>query len=82
MVIYQDRDVSLDVTINGGSSNMQVRGLIYAPSAQVRVNGSSGTITVDQIIASTFNINGNGGTINIAQDEDFLPALVLAGLVE
>ena len=82
MVIYQDRDVTLDVTINGGSSNMQVRGLIYAPSAQIRVNGSSGTITVDQVIASTFNINGGGGTINVAQDAGFLPELELAGLVE
>jgi Flp pilus assembly protein TadG len=82
MVIYQDRDVALDVTINGGSSDMQVRGLIYAPAAQIRVNGSTGTITVDQIIASTFNVNGSDGTINVAQDAGFLPELNLAGLVE
>jgi Flp pilus assembly protein TadG len=82
MVIYQDRDVDEDVVLNGGSTDMAVRGLIYAPAAEIRVNGSGATVTVDQIIASTFNINGGGGTISIEQDSDFLPELVLAGLVE
>jgi hypothetical protein len=83
MVIYQDRDVTLDVEIHGGSSNMDVRGIIYAPTAHVFAEGSSGTLTMDQVIASTFRVKGEtGSTINIAYDSDFLPGYRVAGLVE
>jgi hypothetical protein len=82
MVIFQDRAVTLDVEIHGGGSNSFVRGVIYAPSAHVFVQGNTGTLTVDQVIASTFAARGNGGTINIAYDEDFIPSFRYAGLTE
>jgi hypothetical protein len=81
-VIYQDRAVTLDVEIHGGGSHSFVRGIIYAPTAHVLVRGNTGTLTVDQVIASTFEARGNGGTINVAYDEDFLPDFRFAGLVE
>jgi Flp pilus assembly protein TadG len=82
MVIYQDRDLSLTVEIHGGGSNSQVRGIVYAPRAHVFARGNAGTLTLDQIIAWTFEVRGNGGTINVAYDEDFLPLNRYAGLVE
>lgn len=71
-----------DVTINGGSSEMEVAGTIYVPDGQVRVNGSGGTIIVDQIIADQFQVTGKGGTIRVLYREPFLFKLIAAGLVE
>jgi hypothetical protein len=82
MVVFQDRDITLGVQIEGGSSDMQVRGIVYAPSANVSVRGNAGTVTLDQVIASTFEIRGNGGTINVEYDATFLPDFTGAGLVE
>jgi hypothetical protein len=82
MVIYQDRDVTLDVEIHGGGSLAEVRGVIYAPSAHVLAQGNAGTLTLDQVIASTFAIRGNGGNINVAYDANFIPSYTYAGLVE
>ena len=97
-VLYQDRDLPTpptllcdtsdggsalcDVRIVGGASDMDVRGIVYAPSSHVSARGSTGTLTIDQVIADTFEIRGNGGTINVANDTDFLPTLEFAGLVE
>ena len=66
LVVFQDRNYNIngdDVTINGGSSAMQVRGTIYVPNGDVKINGSSGSMTVDQVIGYTFQITGNGGSI-------------------
>jgi hypothetical protein len=82
MVIYQDRDVTLDVEVHGGGSLSEVRGVIYAPTAHIFARGNTGTLTLDQAIASTFEIRGNGGNINVAYDADFIPAHHYAGLVE
>jgi hypothetical protein len=95
-VIYQDRDLPVvtpcddanegstacEVEIVGGASDMEVRGIIYVPSAHVRVEGNAGTLTLDQAIANTFSTKGSTGTINVAYDDDFLPNLQFAGLVE
>jgi hypothetical protein len=97
-VVYQDRDLPTpptllcdtagggsalcDVQIVGGGSNMDVRGIVYSPSSHVKVEGNTGTLTLDQAIANTFSIRGGGGTINVAYDSDFLPTLQYAGLVE
>jgi hypothetical protein len=59
-----------------------VRGTIYVPYGDVKVNGSSGTMTVDQVIAWTFKITGNSGTINVLNDQDFVFQFTAAGLVE
>jgi Flp pilus assembly protein TadG len=82
MVIYQDRTISLAVQIEGGGSSSSVRGIIYAPAAHVAARGNAGTLTLDQVIAWTFEARGNGGTINVAYGANFLPNLQYAGLVE
>jgi hypothetical protein len=71
-----------DVIINGGSSTLEVAGTIYVPNGDVRVNGSTGTIILDQFIASTYVINGNGGTIDIRYRTGVTAKIRGAGLVE
>jgi hypothetical protein len=82
MVAFQDRTIDLDVQILGGDASLSVRGIIYAPDAKVVVRGNAGDLTLDQLIAATVEARGNGGTITIAYDEDFLPQVRYAGLVE
>jgi Flp pilus assembly protein TadG len=80
-LIYQDPAVTLEMVINGGSNEMVARGLIIAPTAHVKVNGGTGTLTLDAIIAYTFQINGNEGNINILYDNCALPTFTGYGLV-
>lgn len=85
LVIFQDRDMSTagdEVIINGGSSTLQVAGTIYVPSGDVRVNGSTGTIILDQFIASTYVINGSGGTIDVRYRSGVTAKIRGVGLVE
>ncbi|HEU4672186.1 MAG TPA: pilus assembly protein TadG-related protein [Candidatus Limnocylindrales bacterium] len=82
IVIFQDRTVTQTVTLNGSTSETDVEGLIYVPAGEVKLNGNSGTLNVDQIIADTFLINGNGGTINVNKGTDFESDIIAAGLVD
>jgi hypothetical protein len=86
LVIFQDRDFNMtgdDVTVNGSSSTTTVRGTIYVPSGDVKINGSGGNVTTDQVIAFRFQINGApGSVINVLYDTDFTFNLSAAGLVE
>lgn len=82
MVIFQDRTVNLAVQVVGGNSTMAVRGIIYAPDANIAVRGNAGDLTLDQLIGRTIEARGNGGSITIAYDEDYLPHVRYAGLVE
>jgi hypothetical protein len=85
LVIFQDRNLSLpgdEVTINGSTSNMEVAGTIYVPAGDVKVNGSTGTLVLDQIIASTFKINGDGGTIQVLYRSGVQAHVSGVGLVE
>lgn len=87
LVVFMDRtdiggDSVDDVTINGGSSELDVRGTIYVPDGQIQVNGSGGTIVIDQIIADQFKVTGAGGTIKALYDADFVVKFIAAGLVE
>lgn len=86
IVIFQDRNLTLtgdEVVINGSSSNTQVRGTIYVPTGDVKVNGSGGTVTVDQIIAFRFQINGAPGSqVNVLYDSDFLFGFTAQGLIQ
>ena len=83
LVMFQDRAVTQTVTLNGSSSAAgMVRGIVYIPAGQVKVNGSNSTFSMDQVIAGTFLINGSGGTVNVLH-ETGVDALVQAvGLVE
>jgi hypothetical protein len=82
IVIFQDRTVTTPVSLNGSDSDAIVEGLIYVPSGQVVLNGNNGTLIVGQIIASTYQINGDHGTINITEDDLFTADFVAAGLVD
>ena len=86
LVIFQDRNLQLpgdEVVINGSSSDTQVRGTIYVPTGEVKVNGSGGTVTVDQVIAFRFTINGAPGSqINVLYDSGFIFGFTAAGLIE
>lgn len=85
LVIFQDRNLNYagdDVQINGGNSDMEVAGTIYVPSGDVKVNGNAGTLTLDQVIAWTFKINGNGGEIDVLYRSGVTAHVSGAGLVE
>jgi hypothetical protein len=86
LVIWQDRAIDIngdDATINGGSSMMSVRGTIYVPNGDVKVNGGSGTLTMDQVIAHTYVVHGaSGSIIRVLKEETFRFKLLAAGLVE
>ena len=82
IVIFQDRTVATPVTLNGSSSNTEVMGIIYVPGGQVKLNGNGGTLITDQIIADTFDINGNGGHISVLRGTGVDANVIAAGLVE
>lgn len=85
LVVYQDRELSLDgdeFVLNGADSPMEVAGTIYVPSGDVKVNGSASTLILDQVIASTYVINGSGGTIDVRYRSGVTARVSGLGLVE
>jgi hypothetical protein len=86
LVIFQDRTVSLggdDVTLNGSTSQAaDVRGIVYVPAGDVKVNGSNSVFNMDQVIANTFLVNGSGGTINVLRESGVDAEISAVGLVE
>ena len=83
LVIFQDRTVTLTVTLNGSSSQAaEVRGIVYVPGGEVMVNGSNSVFTMDQVIADTFKINGSGGTVNVLRETGVDAEISAVGLVE
>ena len=83
LVIFQDRTVTLTVTLNGSSAQAaEVRGIVYVPEGEVKVNGSNSTFTMDQVIADTFKINGSGGTVNVLHETGVDAIISAVGLVE
>jgi hypothetical protein len=82
IVLFQDRALTTPVTLNGSSSSTEVMGIIYVPGGQVKLNGNGGTLVTDQIIANTFDIKGNGGTIKVMRDTGVDAVITAAGLVD
>jgi hypothetical protein len=85
LVIYGDRHLSLagdEFTLNGSSSPMEVAGTIYLPTGDVKVNGSTSSLILDQVIASTYQINGSGGTVDIRYRSGVTARVSGLGLVE
>ncbi len=86
LVIFQDRTVALagdDITLNGSSAiASDVRGIVYVPQGDVKVNGSSSVFSVDQIIANTFKVDGSGGTVNVLRETGVDAKIEAVGLVE
>lgn len=80
-LVFQDPAVDKTMTIQGGSNEMDARGLIYLPNASITVNGGTGTLYLDALIAYTMTINGNGGNINILYNPCSLPSFSAYGLV-
>jgi len=83
LVIFQDRTVCQDVTLNGSDSSANsIRGIVYVPCGQVKVNGAASVFTLDQIIAETFYISGNNGTVNVLRESGINAEIAGVGLVE
>lgn len=83
MVIYVDRGYSgATVSLNGAATNFSLTGTIYAPTAQVTLNGNGATSFSAQIIAYDFQANGNGGAINIPYGSNAFFHLKGIGLVQ
>jgi hypothetical protein len=65
--IYMDR-ANTNSYKQSGAATSSISGTVYAPNADVTVNGSGGTLVIDsQIISSTTEITGSGG-INLKYD--------------
>jgi hypothetical protein len=89
IVIYNDRACPTDpalksVTLNGGGSNFELRGVVYSPRGEVYVNGNSATVefTLDQVIAYKYTLNGNGGSILARNDGEYRYEMRAVGLIE
>ncbi|HET9852408.1 MAG TPA: pilus assembly protein TadG-related protein [Candidatus Limnocylindrales bacterium] len=82
LVLYQDRTLSTTVTLNGSASEAEVAGIIYIPGGLLTLNGNSGSLTVDQVIADQFLINGNNGNILVLKRYGIDALIVAAGLVD
>ena len=70
------------VTLNGSDSSTTVEGIVYVPGVQVKLNGNGGTLIVDQVIADTYDINGDGGTIKVLRNKGVDAVITAAGLVD
>lgn len=82
IVIFQDRSVTETVTLNGAASTTQVEGIIYVPEGLVKLNGNGGTLIVDQIIADSYLIDGNNGTIQVLRNTGVDAVITGVGLVD
>ena len=82
MSIFQDRNVTLTVTFNGSTADSEVSGIVYVPEGHLQINGASSNFTLDQVIADSFTINGNGGTVQILKRVGVDALLTAAGLVD
>ena len=80
-VIFQDPAITNEIVINGGDNVSLLRGMILAPTANVKLNGGTGTLVIDAVIANTFLINGNGGNINVLYESCALPVVNGYGLI-
>jgi hypothetical protein len=82
IVIFQDRTVAAGVTLNGSASVTEVQGLIYVPAGLITLNGNGGTLEVDQVIADSYKVNGDNGTLKVLRRTGVDAVISGAGLVE
>jgi hypothetical protein len=59
-----------------------VRGTVYVPQGDVMLDGNGGSITLDQVIGNTFDVNGNQGSITALTSDEYIYPFYAAGLVE
>ena len=82
IVFFQDRTLTNPLTLNGSASSTLVEGIVYAPAAQIKLLGNGGTLVLDQVIADTYDVKGDGGTIRIMRDKGVDSVITAAGLVD
>ena len=82
MVFFQDRTVTTPLTLNGATSTAIVEGIVYVPAAQIKLLGNGGTLILDQVIADTYDIRGDGGTIKVLREKGIDAVITAAGLVD
>jgi hypothetical protein len=82
IVIFQDRELTTSVTLNGSASVTEVEGVVYVPGGEIKLNGNGGTLVLDQVIANTYLIDGNAGTIEVLKRVGFDSIITAAGLVD
>lgn len=82
IVIFEDRTVTQSVTLNGSASITKVEGIVYVPGGQIKLNGNGGFLTLDQVIADNYLIDGGGGRIDVLHGTGVDAVIVAAGLVD
>ena len=82
IVIFQDRTVTATVTLNGAASSSEVEGVVYVPAGLVKLNGNGGTLITDEIIADSYLVDGNSGTIKVLRRTGVDAVISGAGLVD
>jgi Flp pilus assembly protein TadG len=85
MVIFVDRSVPTgngDIDLNGDDSNLIISGTIYAPTANVKLNGGDSDVIGSQLICYNFVVNGSGSAFTLDYQPDDLFHLKGVGLVE
>jgi hypothetical protein len=85
MVIFMDRSVPTgtgDIDLNGGGSTLIISGTIYAPTGNVKLNGSDSDSIGTQLICFNFQVNGSGSAFTLDYSPDDLFHLKGVGLVE
>jgi hypothetical protein len=85
MVIFVDRAHATgtgDIDLNGGGSTLIISGTIYAPTANVKLNGSDSDSIGTQLICFNFEVNGSGSAFTLDYQPDDLFHLKGVGLVE
>jgi Flp pilus assembly protein TadG len=85
MVIFVDRAHATgngDIDLNGGGSTLIISGTIYAPTANVKLNGSDSDAIGTQLICFNFQVNGSGSAFTLDYKPDDLFHLKGVGLVE
>jgi Flp pilus assembly protein TadG len=85
MVIFVDRAAATgsgDIDLNGGGSTLIISGTIYAPTGNVKLNGSDSDAIGSQLICFNFQVNGSGSAFTLDYQPDDLFHLKGVGLVE
>jgi hypothetical protein len=83
MLVWQDKDCTLTVSLTGTSEITALSGTFYAPTAQVQISGATGAnVSINsQIISSQLDISGNA-TINLNYDANLTAKPLVPSLVE
>jgi hypothetical protein len=60
--------------MQGTSSGIEFRGVLYAPYDDVTISGGNGFSTVGQVLAWSAKFNGGSAAIDLDYPYDFTPA--------